>query len=421
MAKNYNISDTSKIKMIMAYDLYKIDKDYANNERLVVQYSYKQDDYNVYAFSDCFHIGLNIDGDEIYEKYISPAPKSDREKYEMFETAIISRNETLANQSINEVKFRNINSMIHAAIHEYINRDYVYSQYEKVKKDQINLIKTGLLQRIENEMKIIKRIQSRKLTFLFDNGEGIETPFDLQIGIDVHEADRRGQTVFEWFIAKTPENLTTVLSKSLQAARGDELLAAMFRYLVLIYYYQPSNAFNKLFSNTRYSGESVDVSREVGRIFEVKQFNGDILCNIVDEAYKVNLGGDGVNVSEFDYNLITNVGHLDAIHAIFDILVDGHKQYVPAKTKEIEQRFFGLNYPLAGSKDTKLVLSRVMRLDVLLNRINSLTNPGSPEIVATPEIITTPAPTAAQSTWITTSTTNYTYSPDDLDELFRNV
>lgn len=362
--------NTSKRKMIAAYDIYKL----RDKKKLVVQHSYKSlNGYKVYAFSDDFHIGIKTIGGVIHQQFmiLNQSTKYSR-RYADLGDAIIDRNNGLVDTDQNEIKFKNVQSMIISAISEYISRDMVYSNYINAKNDQVALVNSELIERIKEEEKQIKRIMDRKLLFRSDYDSN--TSFELQI--KAHSDQTNNTNTFEWSIVQNIFNLETILQNSNHIWRDDEVINALFKYIVIMYYYSSERAFDILFSKKiTVRSSDFDPVHQLKQLFKQNyQDARDILCDPINYSYRANSLSNEIGIPNFNYDIITNIGHLSEILHLYELLVTIHKKYVPITIKEIEQNFFGLLIPLGGSKDTKNVLGQVMQINALVERINTLTN-----------------------------------------------
>jgi hypothetical protein len=374
MKKTFVVDNESREKIMAAYDVYRL-----ASKQLCVQHSYKKDDFNVYAFAENFHIGIKIDGGVIHQKFIKPEIRFPgyTQHYEVAEKEAMKNNRLIEEkEKIN--KYKNARIKINIAIEEYINRNRLYNNYVQAKKDQLEAVRTGLIERIKREEDIVNRLRSHKVRFCSSSGSiSCQDPLDLEIYARKNER----YNYYEWGIVKSEENFNLILnnSKSIfpHAESGEsELEKVLFEYILIVSYYaENENVFESLFK-TPLRPRDLDMAvDELADLFINKReyIDYNYLCIPIGRSYKIlsDIRSDE-RPRIADYNLINNVDHLKKILNSYLILVEKHKKYVTVDIKELEQNFFALNKRLAGSKETKQVLHTVLQIDTLVQRIKML-------------------------------------------------
>lgn len=373
MKKTFRIDDISKNKMLAAYDLYEL-----GPKTLHVQRSYKdKDDYNVYVFAYNFQIGVKVVGDEIYQKFInSPEDNVVTEEYLQLEYDAIEENLNLSEDE-REVKFRRVRIKINMAIEEFINRNNVYKNYIETKNAQVIDIKDRMIKKIEQEESIIDQLRSQHIFFNVSYPEGdVEqtSTIKIKIAATLIKNQNTDLNVFEWKLIKSRENLEALLSNANIIIPGDEILKALYEYIIISsYYIQNDSIFENLITEAkRVSGldEAIDSIISLSRL---NLLNERYLRKPIQGTYNVlSEIRAGQRPGVLDYSSINNIGHLKKIYDLYELLVESHKKYVRTDIKDIEQCFFGLNIPLGGSKQTRITLENVLQIENLVNRIHTL-------------------------------------------------
>lgn len=384
MKKTFRIDDISKNKMLAAYDLYEL-----GPKTLHVQRSYKdKDDYNVYVFAYNFQIGVKVVGDEIYQKFInSPEDNVVTEEYLQLEYDAIEENLNLSEDE-REVKFRRVRIKINMAIEEFINRNNVYKNYIETKNAQVRDIKDRMIKKIEQEESIIDQLRSQHLFFSVSYPEG-DTEQTCTIKIKIAATLIKNQNtnldVFEWKLIKNRENFEALLSNANIIIPEDEILKALYEYIIISsYYIQNDSIFENLITESKRVSsldEAMDSLISLNRL-NLDSLVGSNRLNLLNEWYlRKPIQGTHNVLSEIragqrprilDYSSINNIGHLKKIYDLYELLVESHKKYVRTDIKDIEQCFFGLNMPLGGSKQTRITLESVLQIENLVNRIHTL-------------------------------------------------
>jgi hypothetical protein len=372
MAKVFKIDKTSKKKIIAAYDVYHLD-----SKILYVVDSYRKGIYNVYTFSDNFHIGINIDGDTINQVFIKPDIENiATERYSELEKEYIEENELLSEEDLEE-KFKNASMKINLAIEEFITRKNLYNNYKIAKENQIKALKGRLTNRIKEEEDLIERMRSKKMRFVLTGTEpSSNVNVDLKISAYLVN-NNTGRPFLSWSISKNRENLDKLLNNTNAIFPNDELARALYEYIVITtYYIDNESLFENLFSTVEYVANEEDAINSLRRLFERDpRYRGDMraIHKPIRETYRVQEEiRSGLRPRILNYDLIDDIDHLNRIYNLYLLLVERHKKYITTQIKDIEQDFFGLNVPLAGSKSTKQILNSVLQIERLSERIRIL-------------------------------------------------
>lgn len=373
MKKTFRIDDISKNKMLAAYDLYEL-----GPKTLHVQRSYKdKDDYNVYVFAYNFQIGVKVVGDEIYQKFInSPEDNVVTEEYLQLEYDAIEENLNLSEDE-REVKFRRVRIKINMAIEEFINRNNVYKNYIETKNAQVIDIKDRMIKKIEQEESIIDQLRSQHIFFNVSYPEGdVEqtSTIKIKIAATLIKNQNTDLNVFEWKLIKSRENLEALLSNANIIIPGDEILKALYEYIIISsYYIQNDSIFENLITEAKRVSSLREAIDSIISLSRLNLLNERYLRKPIQGTYNVlSEIRAGQRPGVLDYSSINNIGHLKKIYDLYELLVESHKKYVRTDIKDIEQCFFGLNIPLAGSKQTRITLERVLQIENLVNRIHTL-------------------------------------------------
>ena len=249
MKKIFEVDELSKDRILAAYGIYKL-----KNKTLWVQYSYRKGNFNVYAFSENFHIGLNVDGDVIHQVFIKPETQDRLSKrYEDLEKRYIEKNKKLG-EDIRESLFRKARRKINLAIDEFINRNGLYRNYIQAKKDQFESIQEDILKRIKEEEEIIDRLRTQRMGFRLDSdGNSNDTSIYLKVKAEKIIETRNGRERYhiDTYIEKNRNNLDVLLNSSDAIYPNDELSRSLFEYILIITYYTNNDVlFKNLFKTS---------------------------------------------------------------------------------------------------------------------------------------------------------------------------
>lgn len=379
MKKTFRIDDISKNKMLAAYDLYELD-----SKTLHVQRSYKnKDNYNVYIFAYNFQIGVKIVGDEVYQKFINLSEDNVvTEKYLQLEHDAIEENLNLSEDE-RELKFKRIHIKINMAIEEFINRNNVYKNYIETKNNQVKDIKNRLIKKIEQEESIIDQLRSQHVFFRVHNPLDVNQTCIIKIKIAAtllnNHSTNGWKRAFEWKLIKNRENLESLLSNSNIIIPEDEILRALYEYIIISsYYIQNDSIFENLITDKK---NIPDSDEEIAPLVSFIRFNSTVSFDInkrylrkpIDTTYSI-LSEIRTNQRPrvLDYNSINDIGHLKKIYDIYEFIVESHKKYITSYIKQFEQNIFGIDTFLCGSKKTRIVLGNILQIETLVNRINTL-------------------------------------------------
>lgn len=370
MEKKIIIDSVSKNKMLASYDMYSL-----KNKKLDVLYSYKDNvlGFNVYAFSDYFHIGIkNIDGTMV-QKFIDIRQNNSLdEKYLDIENSKIRIYEQM-NDSEKDKLFETVQKKVNRSIDEFINRNNVYNNYIRTKKRQLELIRETVEKKIKSQEDVINRMLSKKITFEVSDNEFISLEIVArEVTSDVHKSIEG----LEWSIARTPENLNILLLNSdrifYDTYSNNSIIPMLFNFLIIVSYYTSDEMFENIFMQEDYYRDTDELIRGIKRIFDNNINSKYILQKPMRESYQLRSYMTSQLLSNFNYDSITNVDHLIKIYQMYEILVESHKKYVDANTRGIEMNLFDLT-SIGGSKQTKQILNQLLQIDRLSARINLLT------------------------------------------------
>ena len=369
MDKVFSIDSISKSKMIAAGEIYKV------NKKIHVIKSYKSDGYNVYVFSNFFHVGIRKTETTFEQKVIDviQSPISEKKsEYDLRIKDFIGELNLVFTPEELEQKFKSIHLKINWAIDEFINRNNVYKNYIEVKNKQIELIREEIEKKIVDEENHVRRLLSKKLLFTFDQS-GHGTPFELEMVAASYIRNERN--VFEYSVARTPENLEILLNNALGLSKNNDLLHNLINFMFIISYYTSDDMFESLFKSSdswRLNSDEINATERLKRLFKEKTQTTYNLEKIIRQPHMIYDFIRSVNLSNFNYEAITNLEHLQKIFTMYQVLVEAHKRYVEVNVKEVEMSFFALDTKLGSSKDTKRILSQLLQIDRLVARIQAL-------------------------------------------------
>jgi hypothetical protein len=393
--KTFEIDDLSKEKIMLAYELYYIK---TMGRILSVSHSYHKDGFNVYVFGNNLHIGVKIEENKIIQKYIEPdASKSITGLTKMYNKLVLEHLED-ARPNIGELPMAM--KQINQAISEYINRDYVYDRYKKTKYAMLNEMRLNVINRIEKEQNLIKKIQSRTLFFKSDrDNESFSSGFPLSVNTLSYK--RGSYEYLVWYVERNTQNLNRILVQARNIVGSSDRVSGenlrflqdmathLFKYATIIAYHTSEIRFISLFNESiTIRPNTIDTpSSKLVSLFSNDFVDVGTLCKFFRESYRLysmpdffqnaeNMASSSTNLrislSNFDYGVINNLGYLRDIVAMYEFIVDKHKKYVPSNIKDMEKNIFGLNFPLGGSKDTKNVLDQIINIKSLRKRIEEL-------------------------------------------------
>lgn len=102
--------------------------------------------------------------------------------------------------------------------------------------------------------------------------------------------------------------------------------------------------------------------------------------NWINKLYRVrtsHIYGEELQFNNYDYNLINNLDHLKLVRDSIYTIIEGHRNYIPASIKRMEEQMLFIPEQLTGYKRTKTILEQFFNMNKLEERIEELegTNP----------------------------------------------
>jgi hypothetical protein len=366
--QRFEIDETSKLKIVAAYEIFKIQSQ--TFDTFVIENSYKKicdgEEYNVYSFSDYFQIGIRVVDETVYQKVIDG---------ELPKGTITTKYLSLLNRYVEEIKavwqlntinekFENAQRIINSAINEYINRDIVYNNYIAAKKNISSTGRNLLVERLDKEKKSLALIGRELITFKTHNYHNSNISADLEITLKPYLADD-----IKWHVSRTRENFNKLLGlpnlfdqyvDNYYKSEDESTAFVSLFHIMLTYALHSSDETFALLSEDGVTG--LNRKHTILRLYlEWNFYLEPIVRNIFDMSV-VHAIASRINFATIDYQQF-DISDLQRVMSAYNFLVNYHKKYVTIRVRSMETNLFLLNNELGASRDTAETLGRLMRID----------------------------------------------------------